>query len=315
MDSSPDNVVTERDRLPVAWQPLTFGGVAAFAHAPFGRVFSIQGLVAMAAAASVVWCLNTAWSPVIQQAISQLPEEGRVANGQLQWNQATPLVLAHNGFLVLSVDLDEPEIVNQATDVRCTFGKTGLCWGSLLGQVSIPYSTQYVWPFNRTELEPWWGAWKPIVLGGVGLTVLALLLLMWRMLAWLYSPLVRIIGFLLDRDLDWRASRKLAGAALLPGALLLSAGMVAYGWQHLSLLGLLLALAVHGAIGWVYLVLSPFWLPRARSAPYRAGNPFESSPIPPAHSPTDHDPSAADSRRSSRPPANNPKKPANPFGE
>jgi hypothetical protein len=135
------------------------------------------------------------------------------------------------------------------------------------------------------------------------------------MLAWLYSPLARIIGFLLDRDLDWRASRKLAGAALMPGALLLSAGMVAYGWQHLNLLGLLLAMAVHWAIGWVYLVLSPCWLPRTRSAPHRAGNPFESSPIPPAPPPEDHHPSASDSRRSSRPPANAPKKPANPFGE
>jgi hypothetical protein len=275
VDNSPDHASKEQDRLPAAWQPLTFRGVAAFAHAPFGRGFSLQVLVAVVAAASVVWQVNTAWAPVIQQAIGQLPDEGRIENGKLQWTQATSLVLAQNLFLVLSVDLDEPEIVNQASDVRCTFGRTRLYCGSLLGQVSIPYSTRRVWPFNRTELEPWWGAWKPIILGIVGFTVLIGLLLVWQMLAWFYSPLVRLIGFLLDRDLNWRRSRKLAGAALMPGALLFSAGIIAYGWQQVNLLGLLLAMAVHWAIGWVYLVLSPFWLPRANTMPRRADNPFQ----------------------------------------
>ena len=269
----------------------------------------------MLAAASVVWQVNTAWSPVIQQAISQLPDEGRIENGQLQWTQATPLVLAQNFFLVLSVDLDEPEIVNQATDVRCTFGKTRLFLGSLLGQVSIPYSTNRAWPFNRTELEPWWGAWKPIVQGGVGITVLVGLLLLWQILAWLYSPLVRIIGFWLNRDLNWRGSRKLAGAALMPGTLLLSAGIVAYGWQQLNLLGLLLALAVHWAIGWVYLVLSPFWLPRAGTMPQRADNPFQPRQAAQAR------PSVPDKIvESESPPARSPRantrgKPNNPFSE
>ncbi len=61
---------------PVAWQPLTPRGVAAFARASGGRLLLVQLLLASLAAAVVVWFLQEAWFPVIHQAIGQLPGQG-----------------------------------------------------------------------------------------------------------------------------------------------------------------------------------------------------------------------------------------------
>ena len=52
-----------------AWEPLTPRGVAAFARASFERLFIVQGLFALLAAAAVVWVLSDGVFPVIDDAI------------------------------------------------------------------------------------------------------------------------------------------------------------------------------------------------------------------------------------------------------
>ena len=57
------------------WQPITFGGVASFARASFGRLFIVQFIVALLVAGSVICFLVAAWFPVAQKAIARLPEK------------------------------------------------------------------------------------------------------------------------------------------------------------------------------------------------------------------------------------------------
>ena len=57
------------------------------------------------------------------------------------------------------------------------------------------------------------------------------LLLTWALLATLYFFPVWLVAFYTDRDLNFRASWKVAGAALMPGALLLTLGIVLYGFR------------------------------------------------------------------------------------
>jgi uncharacterized membrane protein YgdD (TMEM256/DUF423 family) len=68
------------------------------------------------------------------------------------------------------------------------------------------------------------------------------------------------------------ASWRLAGAALMPGALLLSASLVAYGLSLCDLVQLCFAFGMHFVIGWVYLFVSPLFLNRALTAD--KNNPF-----------------------------------------
>src|SRR6185503_4707986 len=58
-----------------SWQPITFGGVASFAHGSFGRLFVVQFIMALLVAGSVSVFLATAWFPVVEKAIARLPEK------------------------------------------------------------------------------------------------------------------------------------------------------------------------------------------------------------------------------------------------
>ena len=127
--------------------------------------------------------------------------------------------------------------------------------------------------FNRTELGPWWGAWAPAILAMVAGLVVAGLMVSWACLATVYFLPAWLVGFFANRDLSLRGSWRLAGAALMPGALFMCAAIFLYGWGALDLVRLAVAAAVHWVMGWVYLFASPFCLPRHPAAAAKA-NPF-----------------------------------------
>jgi hypothetical protein len=83
-----------------------------------------------------------------------------------------------------------------------------------------------------------------------------------------------LLAFYADREGSWWQAWKLACAALLPGALLLSLAILGYTCQHLHLVQLLLAFLFHLVMGWVYGLFAPFCLPRARAVS-STRNPFE----------------------------------------
>jgi hypothetical protein len=261
-----------------AWpQPLTFGGVAAFAHASFGRLWTIQAIVAVLAALVVTLFFELNWVPPIVHTIQALPASGVVENARLSWPQnSTPVHTAESSFLWISVDPTSSLETMEGADLHVTFGGTGIRFGSIFGYVSCPYVDGYTIAANRSELEPWWGAWHPAITIGLGVLAVLGLFLVWTVLAWAYAWPARLIAFYADRRLSWAGAWRLSSAALLPGALFLTVAIVAYGLRHLNLVQLLAAGVLHVMIGWVYLLFSPFCLPRepspgSRSAPR---NPF-----------------------------------------
>ncbi|MBT3842134.1 MAG: hypothetical protein HOF61_08130, partial [Verrucomicrobia bacterium] len=66
------------DRPKEAWQPLTFGGVARFAVASRWRLLAVELVFAFLVAATVVWFVQQAWLPVIDEAIKQMPPTGEI---------------------------------------------------------------------------------------------------------------------------------------------------------------------------------------------------------------------------------------------
>src|SRR5213593_3424449 len=88
---------------PAAWQPFTPRGIAAFASASFGRLFTLQVIVAVLAAGAVMWFLSTVWFPVVREAIKNLPEQGAIRAGQLELPAVGSERLVTNRFLTLAV--------------------------------------------------------------------------------------------------------------------------------------------------------------------------------------------------------------------
>jgi hypothetical protein len=260
---------------PFAWQPLTPGGVAAFARATLGRLLLVQFVVALLAGGAVAWFLHREWFPVITEAINKLPPQGQVLSGRLDWHGDSPQMLAESRFLALTVDLNHEGSARSPSPVQVEFGQHDIRVFSLFGFARAAYPRGWPLPFNRPELEPRWGAWRPAILALALGVVVAALLLSWWLLAWLYCWPAWLVGFFANRDLGVKASRRLAGAALLPGAVFLIGAMVLYGLGVLDLIRLTVAAGLHLAVGWLYLALSIPCLPRHPAVAEGKRNPFD----------------------------------------
>ena len=110
--------------------------------------------------------------------------------------------------------------------MQVEFGREDFKVYSLLGYVQGAYPRSRAVAFNRTELGPWWGAWAPPILAIVAGLVVAGLMVSWACLATVYCLPVWLIGFFANRDCSLGGSWRLAGAALMPGALLMCAAIL-----------------------------------------------------------------------------------------
>jgi len=258
-----------------AWEPLTPRGVAAFARAKLGRLLLVQFMVALLVAASVVWFFDDGCFPTISTAIQKLPADGEIRSGKLDWHGDPSKLLAEGKFLAFDVDLAHSGQIHSTSDVQIEFGGDSIRVFSLLpGYSEFFYIPDRGAPFNRTELEPLWGAWEADILFIAAATVTAGLLASWWALATLYFLPVWLVSFYANRDLNLRASWKLSGAALLPGALLMAAGVLFYDLGFLDLVSLGFVFVAHLALGWIYVFLSQLFLPRIPETAAKA-NPFK----------------------------------------
>jgi hypothetical protein len=263
------------DQCPPAWQPLTPRGVGAFARASFGRVFLVQFVVALLVASATVWFLKVAWFPTISEAIERLPPQGTISSGRLVWLGESPELLAESRFLAFAVDLHHAAQARSPAHVQVEFSQTDARFYSLFGSVLVPYPKAYVLAFNSQELKPWWGARAPIFLAvAAGGTVFGLMI-GWAALASIYCLPVWLIGLYFNRKLTLCGSWRLAGAALMPGALVATVAIVCYGLGELDLVRFMAAFILHILVGWGYLVLGALTAPKIPGGPNLRVNPFK----------------------------------------
>jgi hypothetical protein len=257
-----------------AWQPLTPRGVAAFARVPLRRLWLVQFIFALLAAAVVVWFVRTAWFPTVREAIGQLPEQGEIRDGKLDWPGDSPQLLAEGHFLAFTVDVNHGGQARSPAHIQIEFGRESFYVLSLLGYREWAYPKDRIIAFNREELGPKWGAWAPPVLWITVGAVIVGLMAVWTLLATIYSVPVWLAGYFTNRDLNLAGSWKLAGAALMPGALLLVTTILFYGWGTLDLVQLTAAGGAHLIIGWIYLFGSALFAPKLSSTTADKDNPF-----------------------------------------
>lgn len=256
-----------------AWEPLTPRGVAAFAHATSNRLFLVQFVVAVIVAGVAVWFLEDAWFPTVRQAILRLPAKGEIRAGTLNWPEDAPRLLAEGRFLSFSVDLNHSGEVRSPAHVQVEFARQDWRVRSLLGYVEFDYPTN-VLAFNREALLPWWGAWRPQFLGLAALATIGGLMATWFGLALLYAGPIWLLVFYVNRDLRPVQCWRLAGAALMPGALLMAVGILLYDVGVLDLVGLGFVTAGHFVLGWIYIFICPLFLPRLPQTGVTTKNPF-----------------------------------------
>ena len=271
---------TSGELRPVAWCPLTPRGVAAFAGATFGRLWLVQLGVALIAAATVAWVLDSAWVPTISQAIEHLPQQGQISSGRLAWAAESPQLLAESRFLAIAVDLEHGAQTRSAAHVQAEFGKTDVRFYSLFGCLPLAYPPGFSFAFNYEELKPWFGAWSPTMLAISAIGTVVWLILSWMALSTFYCVASWLLALYFNRELPIVGSWRLSGAALMPGALMMVAALAVYGLGQLDLVRLIAAFVLHFVIGWVYLVLGVLACPPIPSLLDEKKNPFGTPAVP-----------------------------------
>lgn len=273
-------------KIRTAWQPLTFDGVAAFAGATFKRLLAVQLFFALLAAATVVWFLDNAWFPPIREAFLQMPGRGEIQSGKLNWTDETPRLLSENRFLAIISDLNHKGGIRVPAHIQVELGRADVRFISLFGQLEAPYPDRgWTLAFNRNELLAWWGAWRPPILWMSFGGVVGGLMLVWAGLATMGFLPVWMVGFFGNRRLGLGGSWRLAGAALMPGALLMTVAVLCYGFGLLDLVQLLAAGLAHFLAGPVYCAVSPLYEPKLAGVNAAPPNPFRTAPPPPAINP------------------------------
>jgi hypothetical protein len=255
-----------------AWEPFTPRGVASFARASLGRLLVVESLFALLVAALVVWLLAGGFFPTVTGALRALPDSGGIDHGTLTLPNTTPHILAEGHFLEFNIDLDHSGQTRSPAQFQFEFGRNSLAIFSFFGEADILYPADQSFYFNRQDLLPLWGAWSPEILGLAALAAFLGLLLSWSVLATVYLLPVWLAAFFANRDLNFRQSWRLAGAALMPGALLMSLALWLYGAEVFDMIKFGFAFGMHFVIGWIYLFVSVWFLPRATPSPGK--NPF-----------------------------------------
>ena len=255
---------------PRAWQPFTPKGIAAFAPASFGRLFTFQVLVALLSGGVVVWFLWTVWFPIARESIRNLAGEGAIRAGSLELPGFGLQRLATNRFLTLAIDVDSDRRHDYSADVFMVLRRSHVDVCSLFGCGAYRYPVRDA-AFTRLELEARWGAWQPFLLGITGISVAFAVLFSYWIVATLYFVFARLLAFFQDRALTLGGSWRLCGAALLAGTIFMLVGVVGYGLSVVNVIPLLLLFALHLVIPWVLIVFAVLALPRAVPKP---ANPF-----------------------------------------
>jgi hypothetical protein len=278
--SSPEPPTSEPPKSLRAWQPFTPRGVGAFAAASSGYLYFFQFVVAVLGSACIVWFLWTGWFPVIREGILHLPTDGVIENHVLKAPIDPAEPLSSSRLLGITADPEDQGSTDITTDLLVQLKKTKVRFCSLLGCTDLNYTSvsknSYIL-FNRTELEPQWDAWEPILLTIAALGSFFALLASWFVLETLYFVPVWFFARIRKKELSLGGSWRLSGAALMPGALLFSASIVCYRLGMIDLVRLFTLSILHLVVGWVYLVTSALGLP-PKELEIALVNPFSTEP-------------------------------------
>lgn len=251
--------------LPV---PTTFGGVAALAEGRPGWLGSWQAAVALVAGLVVAWALSATWGRAIRHAAMALPDQAAIRDGRLFWPGTGVSILHQGPFVGIVVDPAGQRESALGSDVSLSIEGGQLGVRSLFGWTEVPYPADLALSLSRLEVTGNLAAWEGPALIGIALAVFLGLLAAWGILATIYGVVLWSLAGHFGRNVKLRTAWRLAAAALLLPALLMSGVIALYTLRDIGLTELLLAGPFHIVAGWIYCLGGFTRLPRPAANPF-----------------------------------------------
>ena len=267
--------------------PLTPGGLAAFAHARFGRLTTVVALTGLLWGLVGVRSVYVAWWPAIGTAVAHLPPDAAIRHGALSWPTDQIEVLVATSFLAITINPSGQRIAPQSADFQIELGRRSIRASSLLGYLDTLYPVGLDLSLRRDDVAPFWESLQPHILVVLWLSCGIALPLLWFALGALIAFPLNLWTSFLKRDVNLGHCWRMAVAGFVPGAVLMAAAVILYAARRVGIAEFLLLTALHLplvggylTVGALYLpkrgALSPFADPAAPPAEAEPENPFAS---------------------------------------
>ena len=257
--------------------PLTFSGIVAFSARSTSWLLLSWVCIAAFAATSTVGFLHSRWIPIIEKTAESLPSTSMLEGGRIDPLPTESPIQNQNGFLSVVVSGLTQSHGNLTSDFQITIEPTEIRFSSLFGSVARAYPADATVDLAPAFLKPWWKSRKPLVTVGAFASLMTSLLATWTLLATIYFLPILFLTYCTHRRIGLGKTWRLAGSILIPGALIMTLAIILYGFQLLSILGLMAATALHLIVAWIYAIGSIRAIPRRSpsfpSVPVK-GNPF-----------------------------------------
>ncbi|MSU31407.1 MAG: hypothetical protein EXS25_01865 [Pedosphaera sp.] len=263
-----------------AWFPFTGSGVARFANAPIWRTLCVLALFASFTASSLVQALQTVAWPVLLRAAKSFPESSvSLSAGQLNWGSDTSQLLADSPqFGIAFLGTNAPPI-GRTADLQIELTPNDLRFAGIAGSVRFPWPSTLKLSTTRRETVAACEAWYSPLLVMLWFATAFLGAVIGIISAVLIAPLVWLLTTLLRRQISLGGSWKLGIAATPVGHLTLSTALLTYSLRFLSWPALLVAIACHIVLVWVWTLWAVFHcpIPQKNTEKQPLTNPFQPS--------------------------------------
>lgn len=251
---------------------MTPGGVASYANAPLGQLISTQGAVAFLLWLTSMFYLSQSWAPAIDSTIEQIPLGARIHEGRLLIPSREPVIFSDNRLV--GIVWAKEGAPGPTSDIEIRLMPDECRIATMIGYLPLPYPPYDSQPIEKDTLSPRWGAWRPAIIPLVAGAFTLFIWASWVVLAAIYAWPIRVAIFFRDKLTSRLGSWKLCSAALMPGALLLTAAILFYTLGRIPIAGLIIAFASHFVLGWIFVFSGAVALPLIPEAERMRGNPF-----------------------------------------
>ena len=225
-----------------------------FADASVGRALGFLGGFALTTALVLAWALYTTWWPVVDQAVREFPEDGpALVGGRFHWPETAPRLLADSPHLGVAVRPDGSEPLGRTADLQLELLPGTLRLAGIAGFVDLPWPATATVPLGRLQAQAAWEAWRRPVFAALVITTAAAMTLAWSLMALILTLPLRLVAFVLQKQITLGGCWRLSTAASMSGSLVLNLGIGSYVMRWLPWPALAAVVVIHLLVSGLFL--------------------------------------------------------------